>query len=357
MEDISMRIKLLANITLAILLAVGALACGGGSDPVNNNNHNQNTDGVKLVGRILDREGTPVGIPFAKVKITSSAGSEIAPTQQPAAAGADAGQFEFVGLPIGIPLTFEAELVQPSLGVNLGWVQQVKLTGGGTFDLGDITLENDFINMGWDMYVAKDYTNAIYNFQRAFEDRTAQANLSNSSSAYTGLGWVYAKRGKCYSQGLMYTDSDTGEWLDTINSFEWDQALANFDKATTNFNDSDAWVGMGGTYLTLVGQANKDPQILGPWIPFYCFIHFYFGEAEDALNKGLKVDPDYNSSHDEISANDVRATIMFLDYMKGAQVTPEEVTNLAKSSDLNQGSRQLLEGMVDLVQYNPFPQL
>jgi tetratricopeptide (TPR) repeat protein len=357
MEDTKMRIKYLSIMVLSILLAVGAFACGGGSDPVNNSHNPTNDGGPSLTGRILDREGDPVGQPFVTMKLTGSSGQAIAPVQQPAGDGPDAGRFKYIGLPTGILLKLEITLVQTSLGRNLGWRQNITLTSGSNFDLGDIVLENDFINLGWAAYSSKDYSLALTNFNRALVDRYAQANLSYSSSAYTGIGWVYAKRGKDYQDGLHYVDPDTGAYLDTINSFEWDQALHNFDIATTNQNDSDAWVGTGGTYLTLLGQSNKDPVILGPWIPFYAFLHYYFPEAQGALNKALQVDPTYKSPHDDITVNDIKATLIFLRWIQGQQVTPEEISTLSHATDINEGSRQLLEGMADLVLYNPFPQL
>jgi hypothetical protein len=358
MEDKTMRsLKYTAILTLSILLAIGALACGGGSkDPVNNDPHNQNSGGASLVGRILDMEGNPVGQPLAKVDLKTAGGSGLAPVKQPQATGPDAGRFEYIGLPIGIPMVLEIELFQISIGRNLGWKQDITLTSGGKFDLGDIVLQNDFLELGWNSYTSKDYVGAIEYFNRAFNDREAQAGLTYSSSAYTGLGWVYAKRGKDNQTGLKYADDD-GNWVDTINSYEWDQAILEFKRAITNPEDADAWVGMGGAYLTLIGQANKDPIILGPWIPFYGFLDFYFNESQAALDSALKADPNYNCSHDTISANDIKATLLFVKFMQGQSIDPSEVTSLAQSPDLNQGSMQLLEVLPDLILYNPYPQL
>jgi hypothetical protein len=352
-----MRMRHLLILTLSILLAAGTFACGGGSkDPINPHNPDD-SGGATLIGRILDREGDPVGLPFCEVKLTDSSGSVITPAQQPKATGPDAGKFQFLGLPTGIPLTLEISLLQVSMGRNLGWIQHLNLTSSGTVDLGDITLINDFLQLGWNNYVSKDYSGAILNFNRSMEDRFVQTSLTESSSAYTGLGWVHAKRGKDSHTGLMYVDPDTNEWMDTINSYEWDDAITEFKTATSNLNDADAWTGMGGTYLTLVGQANKDPYIIGPYIPFYAFLHYYFTESSNALDKALQVAPNYNCAHDEISANDIRATLLFLRWMEGTTVTEQDIANMNLSSDINQGSKQLLDAMVDLVQYNPFPQL
>jgi tetratricopeptide (TPR) repeat protein len=352
-----MKIRYISILILMLLLAAGATACGGGSDPVNNDPGGQsNGGGASLIGRILDREGTPVGIPWTELILTVVGGSEISPAQQPPNSGPEAGQFQFLGLPTGIPMVLEIGMVQPALGRNLGWIQQITLTSGGTFDLGDIVLENDFLDNGWSAYVSKEYSLALLNFNRAVNDRYIQSNLSYSSSAYTGIGWVYAKRGKDNTTGLYYTD-DTGAWLDTINSYEWDQALSNFDTAIANPNDSDAWVGMGGTYLTLVGRSNKNPVLVGPEIPFYTFLEFYFDDAEEALERALLVDPNYTCSHDKISTDDIQATLLFLRWVQGHPVTIDEVNALNQSGDLNQGSLQLLSVMPDLINYNPYPQL
>ena len=347
-------------ITLTILLAAVALACGGGGkDPVNNPGptNQGNGGGATLTGRILDREGDPSGKPWVDITLTVQGGGNITPAQQPADSGPDAGVFKFIGLPVGVPLTLEIGLFQVSIGRNLGYIHQLTLTSAGSFDLGDITLENDFLDNGWSYYVSKDYSTALLNFQRAFEDRFIQADLTHSSSAYTGIGWVYAKRGKDAENGLYYVDPDTGEWLDFINSYEWDQALLNFDRAISNQDDADAWVGMGGTYLTLVGQASKDPVLIGTEIPWYTFLNFYFDEAENALNRGLQADPNYNSFHDEISASDIEATLLFLRWMQGKAVTAEDIAIVEAMPDLNQGSLQLLDIMPDLLTYNPYPQL
>ncbi len=354
-----MNIRYITPLILTVLLVAGVVACGGGSDPVSNGNNpgtQASSGGASLVGRVLDREGTPVGTPWATVKLTVVGGGEITPNYQPVASGPDAGRFEFIGLPVGVPVVLEIGLDQIYAGRNLGWIQQVTLTSAGVYDLGDVVLKNDFLDNGWNGYVAKEYSLAILNFQRALTDRFLQADLTYSSSAYTGLGWVYAKRGKDNETGLYYLD-DLGNWLDTINSYEWDQALLNFDRAVANPNDADAWVGMAGTYLTLLGQANKQPVLIGTEVPHYGFLQWYFDEAEEAINKALLVDPDYRCSHDDITADDLRATLLFLRWMQGHPVTVEEVSMLAQSDDLNQGSLQLLEAMPDLIQYNPFPQL
>ena len=194
--------------------------------------------------------------------------------------------------------------------------------------MGDIVLQNDFLNLGWSAYTSKDYSLALQDFNRALSDRYAQAHLTYSSSSYTGIGWVYAKRGKDYQDGLKYVDPTTGAYLDTINPFEWDDALHEFDIAVTNASDADAWVGEGGTYLTLLGQSNKDPIVVGPNIPFYAFLHYYFGESQNALTKALAADPNYKSFHDVISSDDLEATIMFLRWIQGQQVTPQDVATL-----------------------------
>ncbi len=369
-----MHIRHIASLILILLLTAGALACGGGgSDPVSNDpgpgTQGNDPGGASLTGRVLDREGTPQGAPFTTVNLSLLSGGQVAPALIPEAEGANAGEFQFLGLPVGIPLILEIELFQISLGRNLGYIQQVTLTSGGAYDLGDIVLENDFLDNGWSAYATRDYSLAIMNFKRAFNDRFIQADLSYSSSAYTGLGWVYAKRGKDNHTGLIWVDGTTGEWLDSMNSYEWDEALINFDRASTNHNDSDCYVGMAGTLLTMLGDFNQDPQLLGPLgagspdfadvgygTPFYYFQNWNFDDAQEALNQALSVDPDYKCSHDKITADDLRATLIFLRWMQGQQVTVEEVNDLATSPDLNQGSLQLLSAMPDLITYNPFPQ-
>lgn len=353
-----MNLRHTAILILTLLLAAGAFACGGGGgDPVDDpiNLGSNNGSGATLTGKVLDREGTPQGAPYTSVKLSLIDGSQVSPAQQPNATGTDAGMFKFLGLPIGVPLVLEIDLFQISIGRNLGYIQQVTLTSGGTFDLGDIVLENDFLDNGWSAYITKDYSLAIMNFQRAFEDRFIQADLSYSSSAYTGLGWVYAKRGKDNHTGISCFVS--GIWADSMNSYEWDQALLNFDRAIANPNDSDAYVGMAGTYLTLLGQSNKNPVLIGPWIPFYGFISWYFEDAQEALDRVLLIDPDYNCHHDDITANDLRVTNLFLQWAQGEEVSLEQVSNMAALSDINQGSKQLLSVLPDLITYNPYPQL
>lgn len=360
MEDNEMKTRHYLILAMTILLAAVALACGGGgNDPVVNPDPNSqnNGGGATLSGRILDREGTPVGKPWVDIQMTIQGGGNITPAQQPADSGPDAGEFQFIGLPTGIPLTLEIELFQVSIGRNLGYIHEITLTSTGAFDLGDITLENDFLDNGWTNYISKDYSTALLNFNRAFEDRFVQADLTHSSSAYTGIGWVYAKRGKDAENGLYYVDPDTGGWADFLNSYEWDQALLNFDRAISNPDDADAWIGMGGTYLTLVGQSNKDPVLIGAEIPWYTFINFYFDEAEESLTKGLLADPNYNCSHDEINAGDIEATLLFLRWMQGHGVTAQDIATVSAMPGLNQGSMQLLEIMPDLLDYNPYPQL
>jgi hypothetical protein len=353
-----MKLRYTAIMILTVLLAAGALACGGGgADPIVNPTPQDTTGGATLIGRILDREGTPVGKPWVNIVLVTGSGGEITPSLQPQETGPEAGMFSFLGLPMGVPLTLEIGLMQPAIGRNLGYIHSLTFTSSGTFDLGDIVLENDFLDNGWSAYISKDYSLAVLNFTRAFNDRFLQANLSYSSSAYTGLGWVYAKRGKDATTGLYYIDPDTGEWLDYINSYEWDQALAQFDRAIANWDDADAYVGMGGTYLTLLGQSNKDPVLIGPEIPFYSFIEFYFDDAEDAIERAMVAAPNYTCAHDEISADDLRATLMFLRWVQGGMISVSEVSALAASPQLNQGSRQLLEVMPDLIEYNPYPQL
>jgi len=353
-----MKIRYIAILILAVFLAVGAIACGGGGDdPVNIPTNPQGTvGGAKLIGTILDREGTAIGQPWVTIKLTVSGGGDITPAMQPQSSGPEAGQFEFIGLPLGVPLTLDIGLWQPGVGRNLGFIQTVNLNSATTFDLGDIVLENDYLDQGWNAYVSKDYSLALLNFNRAFEDRFIQADLTYSSSAYTGQGWVFAKRGKDATTGLYYVD-DTGAWSDYINSYEWDQALAAFDDAISNGNDADAWAGMGGTYLTLIAQSNKDPVLIGPEIPFYAFLNPYFDEAQEAIEKALLADPNYNCSHDKITADDLQATLLFLKWIQGQPVTIAEVSALANSPDINQGSMQLLEVMPDLIEYNPYPQL
>lgn len=352
-----MKLRYFTIAILIILLAAGASACGGGgSDPVVNDPAGQGpTDGTSLQGRILDREGNPVGTPWASVQLTDVGGGNIAPSLQPVDSGPSAGMFRFSNLPMGVPLTLEVGLYQLSTARNLGYIHTVTLTSAGTFDLGDIVLENDFLDNGWNAYISKDYTLAIQNFQRAFYDRFIQADLTYSSSAYTGLGWIFAKRGKDTQSGIFLFQD--GSWVDTINSYEWDQAIINFNSATNNLQDADAWVGMGGCYLTMLGDANKDPVLLGPWLPFYGVLTYYFNDAETAIEKALAAAPDYNCSHDEITSDDLKATLLFLDWIQGGGVTETEVEMLKQTGQLNDGSMQLLEIFPDLINYNPYPQL
>ncbi|MFH1675628.1 MAG: hypothetical protein ABIC40_01300 [bacterium] len=357
-----MHIRHLIILTLTVLLAFMALACGGGNgDPVNNNNNQnpQNTSGATITGRVLDRERTPQGAPFVTVKLKLASGAMVSPAFQPASTGPQAGLFTYLGAPVGTPLILEIDLFQVSIGRNLGWIQNINLTSPGTYDLGDIILENDFLDNGWNAYVAKDYTLAVIQFKRAFEDRWIQSNLTYSSSAYNGLGWTYGKRGKDHMTGFPQSN-------DMMTPYEWDDALLNFDRATANPKDADAFVGYAGTYITLLGQQIKDPYYMvgwdvfgnyGPQLPYYAFLNMYFDEAAEKIDKALMAAPDYNCFHDSITANDLKATKLFLELMKGNAINPIEVDTLKKADDINQGTKQLLAIMPDLISYNPFPQL
>ena len=112
---------------------------------------------------------------------------------------------------------------------------------------------------------------------------------------------------------------------------------------------------MAGTYLTLIGQALQDPVLIGG--PYYGFIHWYFPESENAIDKALFANPNYLCAHDKISANDLKATKLFLRWIRSESVTADEAIDLSKATDLNQGSKQLLSILPDLIKYNPWPQL
>jgi tetratricopeptide (TPR) repeat protein len=303
-----------------------------------------------LKGTLIDREGYPLGGFDTQVWVTNAEGISVAPTINPPGSGPEAGQFIIQNLPVGQLLYFEAEHVDQSIGRNLGYKQDIFFNGPGTLDLGKVMLDNPWLKLGWDSYKQKDYTQALIYFQRSINSRKLSAagfeDFTLSSSAYNGLAWVHAKRGK----------DNQGSGNPMFPGFEWDQALAEWGFAISNFNDADAWVGKGGVLFSLLADVHTDPVQVGPFIPMYGLVHPHFTEIYECMQKALLAAPDYFCEHDLIQTNDLKAVQLFLTWVMGGNVTLNDVENFVEDGGFNEGSAQLLAIMPDLLLYDPYPQ-
>jgi hypothetical protein len=340
MEDFRSMIKIniyrLLALTVLATAWLWAGACSGSSSVDNNipgpgGNINESLGGV--TGTIVDREGNPVGGFNTLIRVTNLNGINVSPDFSPPAAGPEAGQFTIQNLPLNQILVFEAEHMDSTVGRNLGYKQEVFFNSPGVVNLGMVKLDNPWLQLGWDSYKQRDYHQSIYYFNRSLSSRTLSAtgDFTLSSSAYDGLAWIYAKRGRDnFATNPMFA------------GFEWDQALIEFDK--------------GGTLFTLIANVNSDPVQIGPWLPIYGYLKPLFPEAYQALERALLANPNYNCEHDLIKADDLRVTQLALIWLNGGTVTLNEVENYSDNGKLNEGSMQLLSVLPDLLLYEPYPQ-
>ncbi len=310
--------KLLALAMLTVAWLWAGACSGSGSNvteiPDPGGNANNNLGGV--TGTLVDKEGYPVGGFDTLITVKNLNGISVAPEFSPQDAGPEAGQFTIQNLPLNQILVFEAEHVDTTAGRNLGYKQELFFNAPGTINMGDVMLDNPWLQLGWDSYKQKDYQQSLYYFNRSLQSRelSADNDFTLSSSAYDGIAWVHAKRGK-----------DNAATNPMFPGFEWDQALIEFNLALDNFNDADAWAGKGGTLLSLIANMNSDPAQIGPLLPIYGYLHPLFPDSYQCLEKALLAAPNYKCEHDLISADDLKATQLVLIWLNGGSVTLNDV--------------------------------
>ena len=345
------NLKINKTIALAVLITALLWAgCSGSSDtpidpgPTGSGNGSSGT----VTGTLVDREGYPLGGFDTTIEVKNAEGISVAPKFNPAASGPEAGQFFIQNLPVGQVLYFVAEHKNQFIGRFIGYEQELFFNAADTISLGEVMLDNPWLDLGWDSYKQKDYHQALIYFNRALASRKLSGNgpeFTLSSSASNGIAWVHAKRGK-----------DNMASNPMFPGFEWDQAIAEFDFALANFNDADAWVGKGGLLLSLLADVNADPAQIGPLLPIYGLVHTHFSEIYTDMAKALTAAPDYFCEHDLIAADDLRSIQLLLTWLMTENVTLNDIEIQADSDYLNEGSMQLLAIMPELLLYNPYPQ-
>ncbi|MFH1514216.1 MAG: hypothetical protein ABIG42_02020 [bacterium] len=335
-------------ISIILVLFILNGCSGGESNPTAPPSGQQTPDPTlgAISGRLLDLEGKTMGGVFVKAQIFDENMEPITAVVNPDATGPIAGVFNFTNLPLNKTLIFKAEHEDLAVGRLIGYDQVLFFTAPGNQNLGDCVMNNEQLMLGWSSYKVKKYNLALYHFNRALNTRYADA-LSQSSSAFTAIGWVYAKRGQ-----------DTTTSGPSNRGFEWTDALSNWDVSIANHSDADAYVGMAGTYMTLVANSILlDPVQYGGKMFIYGFTESYNDDALDALDKALVADPDYDSAHDIITADDLRACQLYNRYITGEQILQNEIDQLIVSNDLNVGSLQLLTSLANLIEFDASNQI
>lgn len=337
--------KILYYIPLIIALLL-MLGCSGGKDdpitPGNTSGQQQGNPNLGTIsGRVVDLEGTPLGGVFVDVQIFDELMNPLSAVYHPESTGPLVGEFIFSNLPLNTNMVLKIDHTDPTVGRLLGYDRTIRFVTASHEDLADCVLNNEQLMLGWAAYNAKQYNLSLYHFKRALNTRYADG-LTKSSSAYTGIGWVYCKRGQDMS--------GTGP---ANRGFEWGDALTNFNTAVSNPNDADAYVGIAGTYMTLVAHSILfDPLQYGGAMFIYGYTNPYMDEATEALEKALDIAPEYQCAHDDIKADDLRACLLYNKYLIGESVTADEVQALLTSEDLNVGSQQLLTGLSSLIEFD-----
>jgi tetratricopeptide (TPR) repeat protein len=337
--------KILYYIPLFIALLMMLGCSGGSSDPItpgdNTGQQQGNPNLGTLSGRAVDLEGTPQGGVFVNVQLFDELMNPLSAVYHPDSTGPLAGEFVFNNLPLNTNMILKIEHADPTVGRLIGYDRTIRFTIAGHQDLADCVMNNEQLMLGWAAYDAKQYNLSLYHFKRALNTRYADA-LTKSSSAYTGIGWVYCKRGQDWS--------GTGP---ANRGFEWGDALSNFNTAVSNPNDADAYVGIAGTYMTLVAHTILyDPVQYGGAMFIYGFTNPYMDESKEALEKALAIAPDYQCAHDDIKADDLRACLLYNKYLIGESVTNDDVQALLQSEDINVGSMQLLTGLSEIIEFD-----
>lgn len=333
-------------------LALVLISCGGGSSSTATpppGGNQQIGSGGTLTGQVFIPEGQPVGGPFVQVVVRDSGGTTISPTINPPESGPTTGRFTVSGLPLGVDLVVSVDYRSEGRGINLGYDQVVRLASTGALDLGALTLTNEYMELGWSAYKAKQFNLALSRFETSKIARRVQADTNRSSSYLTGTGWVKVKRGR---NSLVMCSGANNQ------GFEWDSSLSDFlQAANTNAYDADARVGAAAAYLALNAKSQLlDPVQFNLRQFFYGLLNPYFDEAETQLNEALLIAPDFKSDHDQIVASDLEVARMFTRFMQGKPVTQEQIKELADRPDVNQGSLETLQALADLVKYKTAPQ-
>lgn len=337
---------------LAPMLALVLTACGGGGGSTPNPNvpggGQQIGTGGSITGRVFVPEGQPIGGPFVTVTVRDGAGTTLSPTINPNGTGPDIGRFTVAGLPLGTDITVSIDYRSDGRGDNLGHDQIIRLTSTGTLDIGAVTLSNEFLELGWNAYRAKNFNLALSRFNTSKDARSATAG-TRSSSYFVGMGWTHVKRGR---DTLVMCSGPNNQ------GFEWDIALQEFKQAAdTDAYDADARVGMAAAYTALNAKSKLlDPVQFNLQQFFYGFLNLYYDEAEEQINQALAIAPDYESDHDEITASDLEVARLFHRFMQGKAVSQDEIDELSERQDINQGSQETLQALSDMVRYKLAPQ-
>jgi len=345
--------KSLHNTLLILILIMGLVAgCSGGktdpTQPLPSDPHGQqgNPNLASITGRVVDLEGTPCGGVFVDAQLFDEQMNPLSAVFNPPETGPLTGEFQFLNLSLGRTIILKIETSNATIGRLIGYDRIFFFNSPEHVDLGDCVMSNEQLELGWANYGVKQYNLALYHFRRALNTRYAD-RLTQSSSAFTGIGWVYAKRGRDMSGGPIYN-----------RGYEWYDAIAQFNTAKANPNDADAMVGLAGCYMTLVGTSVLlEPNQYDNEMFFYGYINPYMDEAVAALNQALAVAPEYECSHDIIHADDLRACVLYNRYLTGQTITQNEITELVVKPDLNVGSLQLLTDLADLIEFDTQPQL
>ncbi|MCG3151093.1 MAG: hypothetical protein GEEBNDBF_00362 [bacterium] len=342
-----------ATACLLPVLAIFLTSCGGGGSSTPNTpgpgGGQQIGTGGTITGRVFVPEGQPIGGPFVTVTVKDSAGTTLSPTINPNGTGPDVGRFTVAGLPLGTDITVSIDYRSDGRGDNLGADKVVRLASTGALDLGVITLSNEYIELGWNAYRAKNFNLALSRFDTARTARRVAAETNKSSSYLVGKGWTRVKRGRDTLVMCSFSNNQ---------GFEWEIALNDFlDAANTDQFDADARVGAAAAYAALNSKSKLlDPVQFNLQQFFYGFINPYHDEAEAKINEALLIAPDFKSDHDEIVASDLEVARLFHRFMQGKPVSESELESLADRTDLNQGSMETLQALSDLVRYKLAPQ-
>jgi hypothetical protein len=342
----------LYNILLIAILVFAGFGCSGGggnSNPTQPNPSGQqgNPNLGTISGRIVDLEGHPIGGSNVDVQLFDEVMNPLSALFHPASSGPLVGEFTFSNLPLNTTIVLTAEHRDPTIGRLIGYDRNIRFTNPGHEDLGNCIMSSEQLTLGWSAYATKKYNLALYHFKRALNTRYADAVLTQSSSAYNGIGWLYVKRGR-----------DLSGSGPANQGFQWQEGINNLKLASANPNDADAYVGMAGAYMTLVAQTVLlEPDQFDGKQFIYGYLNLYQDDALKALDGALKAAPEYDCAHDDIMADDLRACQLYNKYLVGETITQDMIDDLITSNDLNVGSLQLLTALSELIAFDADPKL